>query len=62
MLGFDPAVLDKVYDHLISNYSENGKFSQKALNVLAKSYVELKLLDKEPDMKSLYTESFLPKR
>ena len=62
VLGFDPAVLDKVYDHLISNYSEDGKFNQKALSVLAKSYVELKLLDKEPDMKSLYTESFLPKR
>jgi hypothetical protein len=28
---------------------------------LSKSYVELQLLPQEPDMKTLYTEAFLPK-
>ena len=62
VLGFDPQVLSNSYDRLIGNYSTDGKFNQLALAVLAKSYVDLKLLDKEPDMKSLYTDAFLPNR
>jgi NitT/TauT family transport system substrate-binding protein len=60
VLGFDADVLSKTYDRLINNYSTDGKFNRKALAVLARSYVELKLLDHEPDMKTLYTEEFLP--
>ena len=33
-----------------------------ALAVLARSFVEMKTLPTEPDMKSLYTEQFLPKK
>ena len=62
VLGFHPQVLDKSYDRLIGNYSTDGKFNPRALAVLARSYVELKLLDKEPDMTQLYTEQFLPKK
>jgi ABC-type nitrate/sulfonate/bicarbonate transport system substrate-binding protein len=62
VLGFHPDVLNNAYDRLIDNYSTDGKFNQRALAVLARSYVELKLLDKEPDMSKLYTETFLPKR
>ena len=61
-LGFHPDVLDASYERLIDNYSTDGKFNPRALAVLARSSVELKLLDKEPDMSTLYTEAFLPKK
>jgi NitT/TauT family transport system substrate-binding protein len=62
VLGFHPDVLNKVYDLLIDNYPTDGKFNRRALAVLARSYVELKLLDREPDMSKLTTEEFLPKK
>lgn len=61
VLGFHPDVLNETYDRVVASYSTDGKFNPRALAVLARSYVELKLLDKEPDMAKLYTEEFLPK-
>jgi len=61
VLGFHPDVLSETYDRVVASYSTDGKFNPRALAVLARSYVELKLLDKEPDMTKLYTEEFLPK-
>ena len=61
VLGFHPDVLTQVYDRVIGHISTDGRFNPKALAVLARSYVELKLLDKEPDMSKLYTQEFLPK-
>jgi hypothetical protein len=43
-------------------FSDDGRFSPKALAVLARSFVEMKTLPSEPDMSKLYTEQFLPKR
>ena len=60
VLGFHPDVLNNAYDRLIENYSTDGKFNPRALAVLSRSYVELKLLNNEPDMTKLYTEAFLP--
>ena len=62
VLGFHPDVLNRAYDRLIDNYSTDGRFNRRALAVLARSYVELKLLDQEPDMSKLTTEEFLPKK
>lgn len=62
VLGFNPDVLNETYDRVVSSYSTDGKFNPRALAVLARSYVELKLLDKEPDMTTLTTETFLPKK
>ncbi len=62
VLKFNPEVVSKVYDRLINNYSTDGKFNPRALAMLARSYVELKLLDREPDMSKLTTEAFLPRR
>ena len=62
VLGFHPDVLNETYDRVVASYSTDGKFNPRALAVLARSYVELKLLDKEPDMTRLYTEEFLPKK
>jgi hypothetical protein len=58
----DADVAARVYDALMPMFSDDGKFDAKALAVLRKSYVELKILDAEPDMKAFYTEAFLPKK
>jgi ABC-type nitrate/sulfonate/bicarbonate transport system substrate-binding protein len=57
----DPAATATIYDAVMPMFNEDGHFKPKALAALARSYVELKTLPKEPDMASLYTEAFLPK-
>jgi NitT/TauT family transport system substrate-binding protein len=57
----DDATTTAIYDSVISMFNEEGSFKPKALAALARSYVELKTLPTEPDMKTLYTEAFLPK-
>src|SRR5215467_4014125 len=57
----DEDVAGRVYDALMPMFSDTGRFDPKALAVLRKAYVELKILDAEPDMSTLYTEAFLPK-
>jgi ABC-type nitrate/sulfonate/bicarbonate transport system substrate-binding protein len=49
------------YDQWMEAYSRDGRFDPVALSLLAKSFVEMGLLPAEPDMKSLYTEEFLPR-
>ncbi|HEX9144163.1 MAG TPA: ABC transporter substrate-binding protein [Candidatus Binatia bacterium] len=58
----DAEISGRVYDELMPMFSDDGKFDAKALAVLSRSYVELQILDKEPDMTKLYTEAFLPKK
>jgi NitT/TauT family transport system substrate-binding protein len=55
-----PEVQAKNYDLVVPLLSLTGRFEAKGLAALARSYVELKIVDKEPDMKKLYTEKFLP--
>jgi hypothetical protein len=38
-----------------------GRFNPKALELLADSFVDMKLLPSKPDMSQLYTEAYLPK-
>ncbi len=61
VLGKDEEIISRTYDELMPMFSDTGKFDPKALAVLAKSYVDLGVLPKEPDMSKLYTEAFLPK-
>jgi hypothetical protein len=49
-----------VYDELMPAFNPTGKFNPKALQMLAKSYVEMGILPAEPDMNKLITEKFLP--
>ena len=58
---FDEAVMAKQYDLVIGMYTKACGFDAESLTVLQRSFVELKLLDSEPDMSKLYTEKFLPK-
>jgi ABC-type nitrate/sulfonate/bicarbonate transport system substrate-binding protein len=55
-----PAIAARAYDEVMPSLSDTGKFDPKALKVLSKSFIDMKLLDKEPDMSKLYTEKFLP--
>jgi NitT/TauT family transport system substrate-binding protein len=58
----DEATAAEIYDELMPMFSDTGHFEPKALAVLARSFVDMKTLPSEPDMKLLYTEQFLPKQ
>lgn len=60
-IGYAPTVSARVYDRLKNQFSTDGKFSQKGLDKLYASFLDLKVLDKSTDMSKLYTEQFLPK-
>jgi NitT/TauT family transport system substrate-binding protein len=56
------AVEAKEYDLVLKMYSDDGKFPATGLKVLAQSFVELGMLESEPDLTKYYTEEFLPPR
>jgi NitT/TauT family transport system substrate-binding protein len=58
--GTDEKTTSGVYDELMPMFSDDGRFDQKALAVLSRSFVEMKTLPEQPDMSKLYTEAFLP--
>ena len=58
--GLDATVEARDYDLNIPLMSRTGKFDRKGLDAIARSYIELKILDTAPDMSKLYTEAFLP--
>jgi len=60
IMGVSPEIAGRSYDELMPTFSRDGKFDPEALKVLARSYVEMELLPKEPDMQTLITEKFLP--
>ena len=53
-------IASRDYDDTMPTFSDTGKFEAKPLAVLARSFVQMGALDKEPDMSKLYTEKFLP--
>lgn len=55
------AVAARNYDELMPMLNKTGRFDPKALKVLARSYVEMGSLPEEPDMRTLFTEQFLPR-
>jgi len=57
----DPDIAASTYDVMMDAFSKNGKFEPAALRVLGRSFVELDLLPKEPEMSTLLTEEFLPR-
>lgn len=50
------------YEELMPIFNSTGRFDTKALDVLARSFVEMGSLAEKPDMSKLYTEQFLPKQ
>jgi ABC-type nitrate/sulfonate/bicarbonate transport system substrate-binding protein len=59
-----PSVADKVYGELmLSNFfSFTGRFDAEALKLMSKSFVDLKLTDREVELSQYVDEQFLPPR
>jgi NitT/TauT family transport system substrate-binding protein len=49
------------YEELMPVFNPTGRFNAQALDVLARSFVEMGSLTEKPDMAKLYTEALLPK-
>jgi NitT/TauT family transport system substrate-binding protein len=60
-IGMSPGVAAAIYDDTMPTMSPDGRFNPKALDVLANSFVDTKLLPTKPDMSTLLTEAYLPK-
>ena len=58
--GFPQDVEDQEYDIVMPMFSLDGKFDPAALAVLRRSFVDLHLLDTEPDLTKYFTEAYLP--
>jgi ABC-type nitrate/sulfonate/bicarbonate transport system substrate-binding protein len=53
-------VAAQTYHEQMPLFSRDGRFDAKALAVVAQAIADTELLDKKPDMATLYTEKFLP--
>jgi len=63
VLELPEAIASPTYDKLMPVFSTDGKFDDKALATLGRSFVDLELLPSEPkDLRRHVTEEFLPKR
>jgi len=56
----DATAEGKEYDLVMPMFSADGKFDAKSLDVMAQSFVDLKILDQKPDLTKLLTEKYLP--
>jgi NitT/TauT family transport system substrate-binding protein len=59
--GVSKAVATEGYNDTMPIFNTTGRFEPKALDVLAQSFVDTKLLPDKPDMTKLLTEAYLPK-
>ncbi len=63
VLNLPERIASPTSDKLMPVFSTDGKFDDKALATLSRSFVDLGLLPSEPkDIRRLVTEEFLPKR
>lgn len=60
--NYSQEVEEKEYDTVMPSLSRNGKFPADAVAKVQQSFVELQILDTEPDMAKYLTEEFLPAR
>jgi len=60
VMDTDEKTTSGIYDELMPMFLDSGRFYPKALAVLSRSFVEMKILPSAPDMSKLYTEAFLP--
>jgi ABC-type nitrate/sulfonate/bicarbonate transport system substrate-binding protein len=58
--NFSVEVEEKQYDLVMPMFSQTGRFEANALATIQRSFVDLKLVDKEPDLAKYLTEQFLP--
>jgi len=58
---FSESVMSREYDLTIGMHTKDCRFDAESLATLKRSFVEMKLVEGEPDMAKLYTEAYLPK-
>jgi ABC-type nitrate/sulfonate/bicarbonate transport system substrate-binding protein len=60
--NFSTAVEEQQYDLVMPMFSDSGRFDPRALATIRRSFVDLQLIDREPDLAKYWTEQFLPSR
>ena len=55
-----PGIAARDYDELMGMFNRTGRFNPRAMEVLARSFVEMGLLPQAPDVRSLVRERYLP--
>jgi NitT/TauT family transport system substrate-binding protein len=60
--NFSLAIEQKQYDLVMPMFSDNGRFEPRALAAIQRSFIDLHLIDQEPDLTKYCTEQFLPAR
>jgi NitT/TauT family transport system substrate-binding protein len=55
----DPDIASDTYDVMMGSFSTDGKFSEKALQLMARSFVDLGMVSQVPDIRTLVTEAYL---
>ena len=58
--NFSIAVEEQQYDLVMPMFSATGRFEPRALATIQRSFVDLHLIDQEPDLTKYCTEQFLP--
>ena len=56
----DAPTTGRIYDEMMPMFNDDGRFKPQALAVLSRSFVDMKTLPEEPDMRKLINELFLP--
>jgi ABC-type nitrate/sulfonate/bicarbonate transport system substrate-binding protein len=56
---FSTAVEEQQYDLVMPMFSDTGRFESAALATIQRSFVDLRLIDREPDLTKYCTEQFL---
>ena len=59
-MRYPEKVIETAMDGQFKMLSDDGVFNPRALDVLSKSFVELGILEKEPDRKLMYIDRFVP--
>jgi NitT/TauT family transport system substrate-binding protein len=54
------SVVNRIYDEQVEGFSSDGAWNPVAIDVIRKSLVELGILDKVPEAKTIYNDQFVP--
>ncbi|HKT20143.1 MAG TPA: ABC transporter substrate-binding protein [Stellaceae bacterium] len=60
--GYSEGVMTKEYDLTATKFNKDCRFDAESLANLKRAFIDQKLVETAPDMSTLYTEAFLPKR
>jgi ABC-type nitrate/sulfonate/bicarbonate transport system substrate-binding protein len=60
VINVSPSVAGRAYDEQMPNFSTDGVFDPKAVEVLKQSFIEMGLLKEVPDNKVMFTTEFVP--